>query len=163
METSTIHQADGGGEEEWAESQQGHGVVGSRHIPRSRPRWSIRQCYISNVLLLWLPKSLFLCLFSEVYEQNQVKQMLHHRYKIKDFWTKKKTCIIVQSDDANGPRVWAEWGSVTERQITAQHKHSTTRSFDISLVQIIKWCALEKRLIWKAAPSSSSVPIFCKN
>ncbi|TNN75140.1 hypothetical protein EYF80_014550 [Liparis tanakae] len=28
METSTIHQADGGREEEWAESQQGHGRVG---------------------------------------------------------------------------------------------------------------------------------------
>jgi len=31
METSTIHQADGGREEEWEESQQGSGVVGSRN------------------------------------------------------------------------------------------------------------------------------------
>jgi len=30
METSTIHQADGGREEEWAESQQDSGVVRSR-------------------------------------------------------------------------------------------------------------------------------------
>jgi len=29
MENSTIHQADGGREEEWAESQQGNGIVGS--------------------------------------------------------------------------------------------------------------------------------------
>jgi len=49
METSTIHQADGGREEEWAESQQGHGIVGSRHISRSRPRWSIRQIGIGSM------------------------------------------------------------------------------------------------------------------
>jgi len=37
-----LHHPSGGGREEewaelqqWAESQQGHGVVGSRHIPRS--------------------------------------------------------------------------------------------------------------------------------
>jgi len=32
------HPSDGGGEEEWAESQQGHSVVVSSHIPGSRPR-----------------------------------------------------------------------------------------------------------------------------
>ncbi|TNN58111.1 hypothetical protein EYF80_031634 [Liparis tanakae] len=37
METSTIHQADGGREEEWAESQQGSGVVGSRNSTTHNP------------------------------------------------------------------------------------------------------------------------------
>jgi len=36
MEASTIHQADGGREEEWAESQQGSGVVGSRNLMYQR-------------------------------------------------------------------------------------------------------------------------------